>query len=96
MDVTGYALLAGALLSLLFAYVPGVKGWYEKIPPDYKQLVMLGSIFIVVAGRFGLSCLGKDTQFACSYDGGYEALKAFVLAIAANAGVYKATSYIGR
>ena len=96
MNLETFGILAGAALSLLFAFVPGFKGWYEKLPPDYKQLVMLGLIFVVVAGKFGLGCLGKDQTFACNADGAYEALVAFILAIAMNAGVYKATNYIGK
>lgn len=95
MDIQQFSVIAAAVLALAGAYLPGVKAWYESLDADRKQLVMLGAIFATVAGKFGLSCLGKDATFVCTADGAYDALVAFVLAIATNAGVYKATNYIG-
>ncbi len=96
MNIETFGILAGAALSLLFAFVPGFKGKYEALSKERKQLVMLALLFLVVAGKFGLSCIGKDATFACTQDGAYEALVAFILAAAVNAGVYKATNYIGK
>ena len=89
-----YAVIAGALMALLFFYVPGLNAWYEKLPPDQKQLVMLAALFVAVGGRFALSCFGKDTAFVCSSNGAYDALVQFVLSVVSNAGVYKATNYL--
>ena len=91
-----YAVLAGTILSLLFAFVPGLKDWYAKQESGTKQLIMLVLLFVAVAGRFGLSCLGKDNAFVCDANGAYDALVAFVYAAIASAGVYKATNYIGK
>lgn len=96
MAIEQFSVIAAAILALAGAYLPGVRPWYEGLDADRKQLVMLAAIFAVVAGKFGLGCLGKDATFMCTADGAYEALTAFVLAIATNAGVYKATNYIGR
>lgn len=94
MSDIGYAALAGAILSLVFFYVPGAKGWYEKLEPQRKQWVMLGALLLAVAGRFGLSCAGRSEAFTCDIDGGISALETFVLAIVANAGVYNGVKYI--
>lgn len=94
MPETGYAAIAATLLSLVFFYVPGAKDWYEKLEPQRKQWVIVGLLFIAVGGRFGLSCLGRDQAFACTLDGGYEALQSFVIAIAVNAGFYNGVKYI--
>lgn len=94
MEQNQYAVIAGAILSVLFFYLPGLNTWYEKLASDQKQLIMLAAIFVAVFGRLGLACLGKDAAFACTYDGAWDALVQFVVAIIANAGVYKATNYI--
>ena len=81
-------------MKVIEAYIPGFKSWYEKLTAENKQLFMLGLLFVVVGGKFGLGCLGKDATFACTVDGAWNALVAYVLAIAANAGIYKATNYL--
>lgn len=94
MSDIGYAALAGAILSLVFFYVPGAKGWYESLAPQRKQWVMLGALFLAVAGRFGMSCAGRSQAFTCDIDGGISALETFILAIVSNAGVYNGIKYI--
>lgn len=87
-------LLASALLSLLFFYVPGFKTWYDKQQSSAKQLVMVGAIFIIVATQYGLmlyrgeAVLGADSVLA--------ALTTFFVALATNAGVYRGIRYIGK
>lgn len=94
MSDTTYAAIAGAILSLIFFYVPGAKDWYEKLPPAKKQWVMLGLLLLAVGGRFALSCAGRDAIFTCDVNGGINALETFVWAVVANAGVYKGVNYI--
>ena len=36
--------LAGAILALLFGYVPGLRQWYEALEPTRKALVMAGAL----------------------------------------------------
>ena len=48
--------LAGAILSLAFSYIPGLKTRYEPLSAEMKRLVMLGLLLLVVAGVFGLAC----------------------------------------
>ncbi len=91
-----YAVIAGAFLALVFFYVPGLSSWYGKLPSDKKQLVMLAALFVAVGGRFALSCFGKDTAFACTDEGAWDALVQFVISVVSNAGVYKGTNYLKR
>lgn len=91
-----FEMLAGVVVSLLFSFVPGFKEWFGKLTSEKKQLFMLGLLAVVVAARFGLSCAGRDQTFICSWDGAWMALEAFVAAVIANQGTYKATNYIAR
>ena len=80
--------LAGIVLSLGLEYIPGVEGWYGKFEPKQKRLVMLGSLFLVVGGTFGLSCAGLLVAFVCSWPGAWEAVIAFIAALVANQSVH--------
>jgi hypothetical protein len=96
MTENQYAAMAGTILSLVFAYFPYLKDKFEVLRPDYKQLIQIGLLAVLVFGRVGLSCLGKDNTFTCNNDGLWNALIAWGVAVIANAGVYKATNYIGK
>ena len=52
--------IAGALLSLIFSYVPAVKAWYDL--QLNKGLIMLGLNVLVAAVYFGLSCTSLTAQ----------------------------------
>lgn len=87
-------ILAGVILSLGMSYLPKIKDWYDKKSPEEKQLIMAGLILGATVIKFSLGCLGKDTDFACNWDGGYNAVVAFFIALAVNAGVYQGTKKI--
>lgn len=90
MENLELAALAGALLSLLFEYVPGLSGWYDTKPETTKRLVMLGAIVIVAAGVYGLSCFNTPWVYVeCSTTGLFELLSAVVFAIAGNQATHK-------
>jgi hypothetical protein len=89
--------IVGALLSLLFAYVPGASEWYEKLGYDVagnyddgtkKRLVMLGMLVVVAAVGFGLSCAGFAADFklalTCDRAGATGLVWTLVVAIMAN------------
>jgi len=96
MTENQYAAMAGALLSLAFAYFPYLKDKFEALRSDYKQLIQIGVIAVLIFGRVGLACIGRDNAFACTNNGVWQALEAFVVAVVVNSGVYKATNYIGK
>lgn len=100
MDTETLAGLAGAMLSLLFAYVPGLSGWYARLgegaPEEtggtYKRLVMLAALVVAALGSYGLACLGAGEYFGlalrCDRAGLAGLLRALLLALAANQATY--------
>jgi hypothetical protein len=84
--------------SLLFAYVPGLSGWYEGKDSQTKQLVMLACF--VSAGMAGASCAGISLSVslpACDQGGlSMQLVEAFVLATLGNVATYATTKYIGK
>ena len=81
--------IAGVLLAILFEYVPKLHPWYNNLQDTQQRLVMLGCLFLVVAGSFGLSCAGWLNTWACTQAGAKDAVFAFVLALATNQGTYQ-------
>jgi hypothetical protein len=77
--------LVGAVLSLVFAYFPWVKTWFEGVPSEFKPLLNVAVLLVVTAGRllwlcqFAPACLGAEWQHA---------LTAFFAAIVANQTTY--------
>ena len=87
MSVELISMLAGIVISLALEFIPGVEGWYNKFSPQQKRLVMLGALFLVVGGAFGLSCANLIAIFVCSTAGAWEAVVAFIAALVANQSV---------
>jgi hypothetical protein len=97
MEAETISMAAGAALSLLFSYGPGVAQWFaalgvqEQDGGARKRLVMLALLVAVAAGALALSCARlpvPGSTVACSQAGAWELAKALVLAIMANQGVY--------
>lgn len=82
------ALVAGAVLSLLFSYVPGLSDWYATLDGTRKRLVMAGLLLVVAGGAFGLGCAGILAGVDCSRNGAVNAVYAFILALMANQSTY--------
>lgn len=82
------AMLAGAVLSLLFSYVPGLSDWYGKLNPTYKRLIMAGLLLVVTGAVFGLSCAGILSGVVCDKSGLIDLVWTFILTIVANQSVY--------
>ena len=100
--MTAEVLLAivGVFLSLLFAYVPKFKPWYEALEQEKKQLWNLGLLLFTAVGIGVLAYFGfaKDFGIAVTFDraGLVELIKAFGLGVIFNAGTYVSTKYIGK
>jgi hypothetical protein len=89
MEPTIITTVAATLLAVLFEYVPGLHKWYNALEDTKQRLVMLGLLFLVVAGGFGLSCANWLAAWPCTQAGVKDAVFALVLAIAANQGTYQ-------
>jgi len=80
--------VSGVVLSLVFSYVPGLSGWYEKLNGVSKRLVMLVALLAVSGSVFGLSCSGWWDFVTCDQSGLTGLIEAFVLALVANQAAY--------
>lgn len=89
MTAEGLGIVAGIVISLLFAYVPGLDIWYAKLPGTQKRLIMLGALLISALGAIGLGCIGWDgVSVTCDQAGAKGMVEAFVLAVIANQSTY--------
>ena len=83
------AMLAGALLSLAFSYIPGLSARYGALSPEYKRLIMAGLMVVVAAGAFALACFGLLSGLVCDQPGVIRLVWVVILAITANQSVYQ-------
>lgn len=89
-----FSTLSGAAISIFASYLPGFSGWFDKLRPAQKQLLLLVVIAVLIGGAYGLSFTGKVNLFTPDLDGALWALGNFVLCLIANQSVYKSTNYI--
>ena len=85
------AVIAGAVLSLLFSYVPGLNTWFAAKAPEFKRLFMAVLMLVVAGAAIGLSCAQIISGVACTQAGLFQLLGAWILAVAANQGAYSLT-----
>ena len=76
--------LAGAVLSLLFAYIPPVKDWFDNIPSVWKPILNAGVLLVVALGLVGASCLGIVDYFTCTWAGVLDAVWLWIFALVGN------------
>ena len=89
MDASNLSLIAGALLSLFFGYVPGVKQQYDALSTEAKRLVMAVLLLIAAAGLYAAGCgdvFGVAVE--CGRDGIVEIVGGFIAALVANQGTF--------
>lgn len=94
MTIETLSLAAGALLSLLFAYVPGVKGWFDAKESTVKRLIMAGALLLISILVFAAGCAGLQIPGAaieCSTQGAWTLVQVFLLALVANQSMYSIT-----
>lgn len=85
------ASLAGALLSLLFGYAPGLRPWFEALEPTRKALVMLLLLAVAAGGLYGAACytpLGA-AGITCDEAGLWTVVRLFLAALVANQATYQ-------
>jgi hypothetical protein len=95
MDAQTLALFAGAVLSLLFSYVPGLNTWFAALDGSLKRLLMLGLLLLTALAVVGIACAGFGADLGlvvtCDKAGFLGVLKAFVAAMIANQTAYELT-----
>lgn len=85
------AMIASVVLSLLFSYIPGLRGWFDQFVPEAKRLIMLILLALTTGAVFGLACAGIITGLACTRVGVIDVVWAFILAVIANQSAYAIT-----
>ena len=80
--------VAGAVLSLAFAYIPGLKRLYDPLSGEWKRVIMALLLLIVAAATYGLGCAGIIQGIDCSQNGLIQLVQVFVLAMMANQSTY--------
>ena len=84
------------VVSLLAYYIPGFNKWFTALQAEKKQLFMIGLLFIVTIVAVILSLVGFLNVYAGPTwkEWVWYPLVDFVIAVIANAGIYKSTSYL--
>ena len=99
MSAESLSLIAGAVLSLLFSYIPGLNAGYAGLGSEVKRLIMAGLLLAVAAGVYGISCAGFGASFGvsvpCTQEGLLGLVNAFVLAVIANQAAFAITPKAG-
>lgn len=92
MTAETLASIAAVLVSLIFAYVPVLKTWFESKPGETKAGIM-GLVLVVVGlGVFGLACAGLAGDFGlavtCDKTGLIGLARVLIAALMANQATY--------
>lgn len=84
--------IAGMLLSLAAAYLPGFSDWFGRLEPVRKRLVMLALLALAAAASVAAACAGWGAALnaapGCTQVDAWAAARAFALALAANQATY--------
>jgi len=81
-----------AILALLFDYLPGLSGWFDKQDEGKKKLLMVGMLLVVAFGVFGLSCFNLiDIAIACTWGGAGKIAGYWLVAVIANQSTHALT-----
>lgn len=95
MNAADLSMIAGAILSLIFSYLPGLNEKFNVLKPEHKRLIMLGMIVVVTGGIYLISCAGYGEQIGyvirCDQSGWIELIKVIIMAAVANQGTYNLT-----
>lgn len=92
MTAEQLSLIAGAMLSFVFSYVPGVSPWFAGLRSEYKRLLMAGLLLLSAAVVMALSCsswgAGWGIELTCDQPGLQVLIQAFVWALISNQATY--------
>ena len=87
MNANGLSLLAGAVLALLFSYIPGLNAKFAALESTYKRLLMLGLLVLSAGAIYGMSCAGWSLggyEVACDETGIKTMIELLIVAVIAN------------
>ena len=82
------ATIAGVVITLALAYVPGLKEKWEALDGTRKRLV-LGTLYAAVSiGLYVPSCFGGPQLVECSTDSIWSVVLAFLMALISSQSMY--------
>lgn len=87
--------IVGAVLAVLFAYVPGFANWFNPLGAEVKRLIMAGMLIIVAGAVFGLSCAGILARVTCDFQGAWGLVIAVLAGIVANQSLFAILPKVG-
>jgi hypothetical protein len=91
--------IAGAILSLVFSYVPGIYKKYQPLSEEIKRLIMLGLLVLTCIGIYALACTKWGAYLGitvtCDQPGLVQLIWSLVLAIMANQSTYRLSPRVG-
>lgn len=83
------AATAGALLTLAFAYIPGLNTRFAALQPEVKRLIMLALLTLVAGVSYAGGCWGWWTSgLTCDRAGVLGMAEAWLAAIVSNQGLF--------
>jgi len=84
--------IAGALLAVIFEYVPKAGSWWESLDKVLKRLVMAGMLLLAAGIVYGAACLGILAAFnwnlTCDQAGLSQLIQLWVAAVGVNTLTY--------
>lgn len=84
-------MIAGAVLSLAFTYIPKFNAWFAEKTNEVKQLTMLVLLFVITAVVFSLGCFEiiLIENFMCDKNTAVYFIYTFILALISNQATYQ-------
>jgi hypothetical protein len=82
------ATIAGVVITLALAYVPGLKAWWEERDSTQKRVVLAALYLAVSAGLYVPSCLGGPQLVQCSTESIWTVVLAFLMALISSQSMY--------
>ena len=95
MDTKELVAIVGAVLAVLFAYVPGFANWFNPLGAEIKRLIMAGLMILTAAVVFGLSCAGIMAKVTCDFQGAWGLIIAILAGIVANQSLFAILPKVG-
>lgn len=86
-------MVAGAILSLAFTYIPKFNVWFALKSAEFKQLTMLIIMFVTTGVLFALGCFEfiNINNFVCDKATATQFVYTFILAVISNQSTHMIT-----
>lgn len=80
--------IAAGLLSLVLAYVPGVRERFAALATDQRRAVVGALILVSAIGALGATCANVYVTVTCDPDGVNVLVRCVIAALVSNQGTY--------